>query len=102
MGYKNLSLYAQYEDNTPVPVNTDYSIKTNLTITHAVDGGTATSEKSFNLSLAGTTTLYINFGYKTGAPLSSSEPYTSVSLSISEDEGSWSCFNNDHACNYRG
>ena len=88
LGYKNLSLYAQYEDNTPVPVNTDYSIKTNLTITHAVDGGTATSEKSFNLSLAGTTTLYINFGYKTGAPLSSSEPYTSVSLSISEDEGS--------------
>ena len=83
VGYKNLNLYAVFEDTGGSGVAADYSIKNNLTFSVNEDGTpVAISSRSFAIS-SSSTTLSIVFNYT-----DDSFTYDSVSLTISEDGGS--------------
>ena len=84
VGYKNLSLYAVYENDNGTQTVTDYSIKTNLNFSVSVDGNAVSlNDKSFTVS-ANATTLSIVYNYNTA----NSFTYDSVTLTLTEDGGS--------------
>ena len=83
VGYKNLSLYAVFEEENPESTITDYSIKTNLGFVASADGASLpVSGYSFEIS-ASATSFSLAYNYTTSAFV-----YDSVSLSISENGGS--------------
>lgn len=89
LGYQNLSLYALYEDDDGTSEGKDYSIKSNINISISVGSEEMTLEnRSFTVTQRSSSTLYVNYDYKSGAALSASNPYTSVTLIVSEEGGS--------------
>lgn len=89
LGYGNLSLYAVYEDANTNTETVDYSIKKNLSISVSVGAESMTLEnRSFSVQKNDSSTLYVDCGYTSGAKLSASNPYNSISLIVSEDGGS--------------